>query len=79
MPFPCPDCNCDSTTAIDSRPREGYRHRKYKCNRCSRRFATAEIHLENPDALTEIFGAARRAKARETAAGLIKKALGLLT
>lgn len=42
----CPQCNGESCV-IDSRDGEDARRRRRKCNKCSHRYTTYEIHAKN--------------------------------
>lgn len=43
----CPYCKSINTKCLDSRPRNKYRMRRYKCTDCARRFSTHEIVVED--------------------------------
>lgn len=44
----CPECGCDESRVIDSRPTENKIRRRRECIRCSFRFTTYEIIEEIP-------------------------------
>lgn len=44
----CPECNCEESKVIDSRPTENRVRRRRECIKCSYRFTTYEIIEEIP-------------------------------
>ena len=41
------DCSHEHSDCIDSRPRDGYRYRRYLCRDCGIRFTTIEIRASD--------------------------------
>lgn len=42
----CPECGGGNVYVVDSREKETYKRRRYKCSNCDHRWNTAEIPLE---------------------------------
>lgn len=47
----CPNCGTGATTCTDSRPKDDYRRRVYRCHDCGCRWVTAEIPMQEYEAL----------------------------
>lgn len=63
--IPCPNCGSHDAGCMDSRPQEGYRRRRWKCNGCNERFTTHETIAEelSPFYRDSILDALKSAKA----------------
>ena len=47
----CPECGGGNVYVVDSREKETYKRRRYKCTDCGHRWNTAEIPLEELELL----------------------------
>jgi len=43
------NCQCQhlNSRCVDSRMREGYRRRRYKCDACGQKFSTVEVRVDD--------------------------------
>jgi transcriptional regulator NrdR family protein len=42
----CPECIDGTMFVVDSRPKDGYRRRRYECDKCNHRHSTVEVPVD---------------------------------